>query len=113
MVPVVEAGLEAKKRLSRGRIQYNTVFSLSGDSAPAVSRLVEAFPDAFLRVRLDRGFATPEVLDFLDQQPRLEYVVNMASDAVLKRRAESAMRTARRLSKQSGILQKQMILATV
>ena len=77
---VVEAGLETKKRLSRERTPYNTVFSLSGDSAPAVPRLVEAFPDAFLRARLDRGFATPEELDFLDQQPGLEYVVNMAAN---------------------------------
>jgi hypothetical protein len=31
-------------------------------------------------VRLDGGFATPEVLEFLDEQEDLEYVVNMASN---------------------------------
>jgi Transposase DDE domain group 1 len=67
-----------------------------------IERLVRAFPGAVLRVRLDGGFATPEVLDFLDRQPGLEYVVNMASNAVLKRLAESAMRIARRRSKESG-----------
>jgi hypothetical protein len=45
-----------------------------------IARLVEAFPNVLIRVRLDGGFAAPEVLTFLDDQPRLEYVVNMASN---------------------------------
>jgi len=53
-------------------------------------------------VRLDGGFAAPEVLEFLDRQPRVEYVVNLASNAVLDRLAEPAMRAVRRLSKKSG-----------
>jgi len=44
----------------------------------------------------------PEVLEFLDRQPRVEYVVNLASNAVLDRLAEPAMRAVRRLSKKSG-----------
>jgi hypothetical protein len=67
-----------------------------------ISRLVRAFPGALLRVRLDGGFATPQVLEFLDRQPGLAYVVNMASNAVLHRFAKSALRVARRLSKESG-----------
>jgi hypothetical protein len=67
-----------------------------------IPRLGQAFPNAVIRVRLDGGFATPEVLDFLDCQPFLEYIVNMASNSVLDRLAEPAMRTARRLSKESG-----------
>jgi hypothetical protein len=67
-----------------------------------IQRLGQAFPNAVIRVRLDGGFATPEVLDFLDCQPFLEYIVNMASNSVLDRLAEPAMRTARRLSKESG-----------
>jgi len=51
---------------------------------------------------LDGGFAAPEVLEFLDRQPRVEYVVNLASNAVLDRLAEPAMRAVRRLSKKSG-----------
>jgi hypothetical protein len=42
------------------------------------------------------------VLEFLDAQPRLEYVVAMAKNAVLKRVAETGMRRARRLSRRSG-----------
>jgi len=64
--------------------------------------LDRAFPGVGFRVRLDGGFAAPEVLEFLDGQPRVEYVVNLASNAVLDRFVEPAMRTARRLSKKSG-----------
>ncbi|HWZ76255.1 MAG TPA: hypothetical protein VNX87_06940, partial [Candidatus Sulfotelmatobacter sp.] len=42
-------------------------------------------PAVQIRVRLDGGFAHPAVLEFLDAQPRLEYVVAMAKNAVLKR----------------------------
>ena len=55
-----------------------------------IERLTEAFPKAKIRVRLDGGFAAPEVLDFLDCDPKVEYLVNFASNAVLKRKAESA-----------------------
>jgi hypothetical protein len=65
-------------------------------------RLRRAFPRAVLRGRLDGGFATPEVLDFLDAQPGLEYVVNRASNAVLNRFARSALGRARCRSKQTG-----------
>jgi hypothetical protein len=65
-------------------------------------RLRDAFPKTTLRVRLDGGFATPDVLDFLDCEPRVEYAVNMASNAVLKRIAERAMKEARRWSEATG-----------
>ena len=59
-------------------------------------------PGASLRVRLDGGFAHPDVLALLDAEPNLEYVVAMAKNAVLKRKAKPAMRQARRLSRHSG-----------
>ena len=59
-------------------------------------------PGVKIRVRLDGGFAHPAVLEFLDAQPRLEYVVAMAKNAVLKRVAESGMRRARQISRCSG-----------
>src|SRR5664280_2591319 len=60
------------------------------------------FPGVGIRVRLDGGFAHPELLDFLDAESNLEYVIAMAKNAVLKRKAKPAMRQARRLSRQSG-----------
>jgi hypothetical protein len=64
-----------------------------------IQRLRQAFPDAKIRVRLDGGFAAPEVLYFLDCEPKVEYLVNLAANAVLQRKAESAMKRARRASK--------------
>ena len=61
-----------------------------------------AFPRARFLVRLDGIFATPEVFDFLDAEPRLDYVVAMAKNAVLQRHAESAMQSARAQSEATG-----------
>jgi len=61
-----------------------------------------AFPTARLVVRLDGGFATPEILDFLDAEPRLDYVVAMAENSRLTPLAAPAMRVARARSAASG-----------
>src|ERR1019366_4965674 len=63
--------------------------------------LRQRFRKARIRVRLDAGFANPQLLEFLDAQPDVEYVVAMAKNAVLKRQAKWAMRQARKLSRQS------------
>ena len=60
------------------------------------------FPTARLVVRLDGGFATPEILDFLDAEPRLDYVVAMAENSRLTPLAAPAMRVARARSAASG-----------
>ena len=64
-------------------------------------RLRAAFPRARLRVRLDGGYAAAEIFAFLEREG-LEYVIAMARNKVLKRRAARLMGTARRLSRQSG-----------
>lgn len=61
-----------------------------------------AFPKAGFRVRLDGGFATPEVLDVLEAEPHLDYVVAMAENRVLTRLAAPAMVDARADSELSG-----------
>lgn len=60
------------------------------------------FPGVSIRVRLDGGFAHPKVLEFLEAQPKLEYVIAMAKNAVLKRIAAPGIRRAGQLSKRSG-----------
>ena len=60
--------------------------------------IVKHFPKARIRVRLDGGFASPALFEFLDNQPGVEYVVAMASNAVLNRHAEEGMQYARALS---------------
>jgi Transposase DDE domain group 1 len=64
-------------------------------------KLRAAFPRARLRARLDGGFAAPEIFNFLEREG-LEYVVAMAKNKVLERRAARLMGTARRLSRESG-----------
>src|SRR5713101_10185718 len=60
------------------------------------------FPKARFLVRLDGGFATPEILARLDAEPGLDYVVAMAENTVLARVAEPAMAQARVLSETTG-----------
>ena len=60
------------------------------------------FPHARFLVRLDGGFATPELFDFLDAESGLDYVVAMGENAVLTRLAAPAMGEARPQSEASG-----------
>jgi hypothetical protein len=64
-------------------------------------KLSEAFPRAKIRVRLDGGYATPEVLEYLEAPPRVEYLINMPKNSVLKRLAEPLMKKARREARTS------------
>ena len=65
-------------------------------------RLRIAFPKARFLVRGDGGFASPEIFEFLDAEPRLDYVVAMAENPVLSRFAEAGMVDARAQSEASG-----------
>ena len=66
-----------------------------------IAYLREAFPKATIRVRLDAGFAGAEIFDCLEDEG-VEYVVGMAKNAVLERRAKRSVGTASRLSRESG-----------
>jgi hypothetical protein len=60
-----------------------------------------AFPQATVRVRLDGGFAHPKLFTFLEQQ-QVEYVVAMASNGRLEKRARRLLGKARMRSKATG-----------
>ncbi|MDA0700644.1 MAG: IS1380 family transposase [bacterium] len=64
-------------------------------------RLRTAFPNAHLRVRLDGGFAAPDIFDYLEREG-VEYVVAMGSNPVLARLAEPLLERAREASRASG-----------
>lgn len=64
-------------------------------------RLRRAFPGAALRVRVDGGFAGEDWLDFLEAQD-VEYVVGLASNRRLERRAGRLLGDAYAQSKASG-----------
>ena len=65
------------------------------------ARLRAAFPQATLRVRLDGGFATPQLFDFLEAEG-VEYLLAMASNRRLEKRIRRLMGRVRMQSKASG-----------
>ncbi len=66
-----------------------------------VGRLQERFPRARILVRLDAGFAEPELLEFLDAVG-VDYVVAMAKNPALERQAELDLIIAKVLSDATG-----------
>ena len=66
-----------------------------------IERLQERFPRTRILVRLDGGYATPELFEFFDTIG-VDYVVAMASNKVLERHAELDLIVARVLSEFSG-----------
>ncbi len=97
---------------NRGGEQHLCAAVLRPGNAPAprgalpllmriLSRLQEDFPAARILVRLDGGYAGPELLEFLDEVG-VDYVVGVGSNAVLKRHAALAMVEARCLAAERG-----------
>jgi hypothetical protein len=64
-------------------------------------QLRAAFPTAGFRVRLDGGFASAKLFQFLERE-QVEYLVAMASNARLEKRARRLMGRARVRSRASG-----------
>jgi hypothetical protein len=96
----------------REREQYLCAAALRPGNAPTpagaltllkriVDRLQERFPRARLLVRLDAGFAEPELFEFLDTVGA-DYVVAMAKNPVLERQVELDLIVARVLSEHTG-----------
>jgi hypothetical protein len=92
--------------------QYAVAVVLRPGNAPAsrgavgllrrlFTKLRCALPKARLRVRLDGGFATPEVLDFLDDEG-VEYLVAIAKNSRLEPRGRRLLGKARRIARQTG-----------
>ncbi len=92
--------------------QYAVAAVLRPGNAPAsrgarallwrlVQKLRVAFPTARLRVRLDGGFAHPKLFAFFERHG-LEYVVAIASNARLEKRARRLLGRARMLSQVTG-----------
>jgi len=86
--------------------QYLFCYVLRPGDAPAnqgliailkrlLPRLRQAFPKARLRIRLDSGFSGSEQYEFFEAE-RLEYVVCMAKNPILKRLAEPATELVRK-----------------
>jgi len=100
-------------RFDEEREQYLAAAVLRpGNAAPAagaqgilrrlLARVRRHFGRVRVLVRLDGGFASPGLLDWLGRQPGVDYVIALPKNSVLARAAEPAMRLARRLARQSG-----------
>jgi hypothetical protein len=92
--------------------QYAVAAVLRPGTAPAtrgaqgllrrlLDKLRAAFRGATYRVRLDGGFAHPKLFQFLERQ-QVEYVVAMASNQRLEKRARRLMGQARMQAKATG-----------
>ena len=66
-----------------------------------IAKVRVAFPKTQIRVRLDGGFSSPAILDYLDQE-HVEYLVGFAGNPALEARVEPLMRAVRVLSAVSG-----------
>ena len=66
-----------------------------------LQRLQERFPKARILVRLDGGYAEPELFEFLDEV-NVDYAVGMPKNAVLERHAALAMIEARLRAAERG-----------
>jgi hypothetical protein len=66
-----------------------------------IARLRAAFPKVRIRVRLDGGFSTPAILDYLENE-RVEYLVGFAGNPALEAQIDPLMRAVRVLSSVSG-----------
>jgi hypothetical protein len=67
-----------------------------------IAMLKASFPKTKIRVRLDGGFANPEILDYLEVE-EVEYLVAMAGNVRLLKRARRLMGKARMKSRASGV----------
>ena len=66
-----------------------------------LTRLRDAFPKTRFRVRLDGGFAAAALLDYLELE-EVEYLVGIASNSRLEKRAQRLMGKVRMMSRKSG-----------
>jgi len=105
LVGTIQFNRESKQRILCSVLRPGDARAALG-LVPLLERLLpkvrSAFPKARIRIRLDGGFGTPEVLDFLDELAGVEYVVGLANWTPLKKRAKKAQEEAKRAHRRTG-----------
>jgi len=105
LVGTIQFNRESKQRILCSVLRPGDARAALG-LVPLLERLLpkvqSMFPKARIRIRLDGGFGTPEVLDFLDELAGVEYVVGLANWAPLKTRAKKAQVEAKRAHRRTG-----------
>jgi hypothetical protein len=61
-----------------------------------IKKLKVAFPFASIRVRLDGGFASEEILALLESFPGLQYAMNMPKNSILEKKSRTLMGKVRK-----------------
>src|SRR5262245_15844910 len=67
-----------------------------------VKRLRQAWPHTLLIFRGDSHFAYPEVMQWIEEQPALNYVTGLTSNRVLTELAREVVEQARRAYERDG-----------
>src|SRR3989442_6702348 len=67
-----------------------------------VKRFRNAWPETLLILRGDRHFASPEVMQWIDEQPELSYVTGLTSNTVLQALARDVVAQAKQAYACSG-----------
>lgn len=105
MVGTIQFNEESKQRVLCSVLRPGDAGAALG-LVPLLERLLPkiqtAFPKTRIRIRLDGGFGTPGVLDFLDDLAGVEYVVGLSNWAPLKKRAKAAEAEATRAHRKTG-----------
>jgi len=95
---------EAEQHLFHARLRAGLAKEAKGTPAllrRIVAKVRQSYGKARICVRLDAGFAYPQVLETLDEL-RVEYMVAIGGNAVLSRLAERHMQAAERLTERFG-----------
>jgi len=95
---------EAEQHLFHARLRAGVAKEVKGTPAPLrriVKKLRRSYRKARICVRLDAGFAYPQLLDLLDEL-RVEYIVTISGNSVLSGLAEPYMEAAARLTEYFG-----------
>lgn len=104
MIGTLQFNDEREKFLFAAVLRPGNAHSSSG-AIGILSRIImrvrASFPKAAIRVRLDGGFSTPAILDYLEEE-RVEYLVGFAGNSALEKQIEPLMRAVRVLSAVSG-----------
>jgi len=92
-----------------GRLITTTLQAKRFTGAPMLSRLKRlvkhlrhVWPDPLVICRGDSHFASPEVMQWIDEQPAFHYVTGLTRNAVLKDLAGEGVEPAKRASASRG-----------
>ena len=96
---------EREQHLAAAMLRPGNFHDTQG-AVPLLKRIIKQvqvqFPGTLIRVRMDAGFRSSRMLDFLETIPRLEYAIGMAKNRRILGVCEPGMKRVRRISARTG-----------